>query len=308
MSQGAYKGAKLVAEYHPLENKYYYYTTDQINSTRIVTDDNGTVVYAPAYDPYGGVQQTWTNTFNPVLKFSGKERDSESNLDYFGARYYDHTLYRFLSVDPVIPASRALYNPQRWNLYGYCLNRPLNYVEKLGADAVNISLYIQRSYSEGNITHGKMYISIWFEHNSSVNYQFMISDTKEPNPPLIPEGEYIGIFDVSKSGYLGILLHQKNENGQLQPFKMSSGRLAAIHQGRVSQGCIVTDRDWVAQIVYFIYYCEIMIRHASQRSMTASQIFQVLWGFYGLDLLSLYFQYQWLFFGEQINVTVKNAK
>ena len=126
MSKGAYKGAKLVAEYHPLENKYYYYTTDQINSTRVVTDDNGTVVYAAAHDPYGGVQQTWVNTFDPALKFSGKERDSESNLDYFGARYYDHTLYRFLSVDPVIPAGRALYNPQRWNLYGYCLNSPLS--------------------------------------------------------------------------------------------------------------------------------------------------------------------------------------
>jgi hypothetical protein len=57
-----YVGAKLVAEYHSVDGKYYYYTTDQINSTRIVTDDNGTVVYAAAHDPYGGIQQTWVNT------------------------------------------------------------------------------------------------------------------------------------------------------------------------------------------------------------------------------------------------------
>ena len=41
-----YIGAKMVAEYQPATGKYYYYTTDQINSTRVVTDDNGNVVYA----------------------------------------------------------------------------------------------------------------------------------------------------------------------------------------------------------------------------------------------------------------------
>ncbi|HRT84402.1 MAG TPA: hypothetical protein P5523_07155 [Bacteroidales bacterium] len=40
-------GAKMVAEYHPVDNKYYYYTTDQINSTRVVTDGLGNVVYKP---------------------------------------------------------------------------------------------------------------------------------------------------------------------------------------------------------------------------------------------------------------------
>jgi RHS repeat-associated protein len=122
----------MVAEYQPATGKYYYYTTDQINSTRVVTDDEGNVVYSAVHDPYGGVQQTWVNTFNPGWKFSGKEQDAESGLYYFGARYYDSTLYRFLSPDPVIPADRALYNPQRWNLYGYCLNDPINNIEISG--------------------------------------------------------------------------------------------------------------------------------------------------------------------------------
>jgi RHS repeat-associated protein len=127
-----YIGAKMVAEYHPLDSKYYYYTTDQINSTRVVTDDLGNVVYAAAHDPYGGMQQTWTNTFNPELKFSGKEQDTESGLYYFGARYYDPTIYRFLSPDPVISTSRAVYNPQLWNLYGYCLGNPINMIDIFG--------------------------------------------------------------------------------------------------------------------------------------------------------------------------------
>lgn len=79
---------------------------DQIDSRQFAVDitnkENVKVVYQTAHDPYGGVQQTWVNSFIPELKFSGKEQDTESGLYYFGARYYDPTLYRFLSPDPVI--------------------------------------------------------------------------------------------------------------------------------------------------------------------------------------------------------------
>jgi len=72
-------GSRLIAEYRPQEGKYYYYTADQINSTRIVTNDSGAVVYAAAHDPFGGIQKTWTSTYDPSLKFSGKERSRPSN-------------------------------------------------------------------------------------------------------------------------------------------------------------------------------------------------------------------------------------
>ena len=127
-----YMGNRLIAEYRPQEGKYYYYTPDQINSTRIVTNDSGAVVYAAAHDPFGGIQKTWTSTYDPVLKFSGKERDAESGLDYFGARYYDKAQYRFISVDPVINAGAAIGNPQRWNLYSYCGNNPIVYLDPDG--------------------------------------------------------------------------------------------------------------------------------------------------------------------------------
>ena len=102
-----------------------HYTTDQIGSTRIVTDDVGNMVYAAAHDPYGGVQQTWVNTFNPELKFSGKEHDTESGLYYFGARYYDPTLYRFLSPDPAIPTDGAMEKLPFLTTIGQCLKKHL---------------------------------------------------------------------------------------------------------------------------------------------------------------------------------------
>ena len=66
------------------------------------------------------------------MKFSGKEREGYSDLDYFGARYYDHKSYRFNSVDPVINKLEALYNPQAWNLYAYCNNNPITYYDPDG--------------------------------------------------------------------------------------------------------------------------------------------------------------------------------
>ena len=135
-----YLGDRLLAEYQPQSSKLYFYTTDHINSVRVVTDETGNRVYAAAYDPYGGIQKVWENSYSPALKFSGKERDSESNLDYFGARYYANYYYRWLSPDPVINRDAAIMNPQLWNLYSFCRNNPVTYWDPDGA--------IVRTFSE----------------------------------------------------------------------------------------------------------------------------------------------------------------
>jgi RHS repeat-associated protein len=75
-----------------------------------------------------------------TLKFAGKERDVETGfgsstwlpLDYFGARYYQQQLGRFLSVDPVFTWEENLIDPQRWNRYSYVRNNPLRYVDPDG--------------------------------------------------------------------------------------------------------------------------------------------------------------------------------
>ncbi|MBP8600443.1 MAG: RHS repeat-associated core domain-containing protein [Candidatus Saccharicenans sp.] len=128
-----YLGDRLLVEYQPQTGQIYYYTSDQVNSTRVVTDQNGVRVFASVYDPYGGIQKIWENSYSPAMKFSGKERDSESNLDYFGARYYGNYYYRWLSPDPVINRDAALSNPQLWNLYAFCHNNPVTYWDPDGS-------------------------------------------------------------------------------------------------------------------------------------------------------------------------------
>ncbi|MCP4230997.1 MAG: hypothetical protein GY771_12740, partial [bacterium] len=53
-----YMGGQLIAEYQPQTSKYYYYASDQINSTRKVLDDNGDTVHSTSYGPYGQILDT----------------------------------------------------------------------------------------------------------------------------------------------------------------------------------------------------------------------------------------------------------
>jgi RHS repeat-associated protein len=64
-------------------------------------------------------------------RYTGKERDTESGLDYFGARYYGSSMGRFMSPDPLLNSGRPD-NPQTWNRYTYVLNNPLRNVDPTG--------------------------------------------------------------------------------------------------------------------------------------------------------------------------------
>jgi RHS repeat-associated protein len=67
---------------------------------------------------------------NLTSQFTGKERDAETGLDYFGARYYSGAQGRFTSPDSSSFASLRF--PQAWNLYAYVLNNPLKFNDPSG--------------------------------------------------------------------------------------------------------------------------------------------------------------------------------
>jgi RHS repeat-associated protein len=66
-----------------------------------------------------------SKNINGLIGHTGKEQDA-TGLSYFGARYYDPAVGRFITRDPV---KGGLYNPQTFNPYVYCLNNPLKYVD-----------------------------------------------------------------------------------------------------------------------------------------------------------------------------------
>jgi RHS repeat-associated protein len=67
--------------------------------------------------------QSLTSTTRIGSRSTGKERDTESGLDYFGARYMSSNMGRFMSPDYSMN-SVILELPQSWNKYSYELNRP----------------------------------------------------------------------------------------------------------------------------------------------------------------------------------------
>jgi RHS repeat-associated protein len=72
--------------------------------------------------------------FCTPYSFTGKERDTESGNDYFGARYYASSMGRFMSPDPGWFMEADPTNPQTWNLYSYALNNPLKLIDPTGMD------------------------------------------------------------------------------------------------------------------------------------------------------------------------------
>jgi len=112
---------------------------DAVGNVRAVTDASGNVIERHDYLPFG---EEWCPGPPPGVcanvppgqpkRFTGKERDAETGLDYFGARYYGSKIGRFTTVDPVYTWRENLVDPQRWNRYVYVRNNPLRYVDPDG--------------------------------------------------------------------------------------------------------------------------------------------------------------------------------
>lgn len=115
---------------------------DQLGTPRMIFDQSGSLVgvsrhdYLPFGEELGDVGGRtpalgYTGYDGARQRFTQKERDFETGLDYFGARYYTGVHGRFTSADPLL-SSGSIYNPQTWNRYSYTLNNPLKYTDATG--------------------------------------------------------------------------------------------------------------------------------------------------------------------------------
>jgi RHS repeat-associated protein len=102
---------------------------DHLGTQVGTVDVNGVPTSISDYAPFG---QLFTGGSQDPYKFTGKERDTESGNDYFGARYYASSMGRFMSPDPSVLDFADPTNPQSLNLYGYVRNNPLIFVDPKG--------------------------------------------------------------------------------------------------------------------------------------------------------------------------------
>jgi RHS repeat-associated protein len=120
----------------------FYYFSDHLKTASVITDSAGVIKAESDYYPWGGELQFVNNDSNHY-KFTGKERDTETGLDYFGARYYSNGLGRFITPDWAAKATAVAYadfsDPQTLNLYNYVRSIPTTRYDADGhcADTTN---------------------------------------------------------------------------------------------------------------------------------------------------------------------------
>jgi RHS repeat-associated protein len=108
-------------------NKYFYHN-DHLGGVHVITDSAGNQVQLSEYDPWGVVSKQVGN-IDPTHRFTGQELDPETGFHYYGGRYYDQDISRFVSPDPYVQEPDL---PQNLNRYSYVLNNPQSLVDPSG--------------------------------------------------------------------------------------------------------------------------------------------------------------------------------
>jgi RHS repeat-associated protein len=129
----------------PLRVRYYH--QDHLGSSSMITDANGEIVEETAFYPFGVDRHAHRpRQIEENYQFAQKERDEESGLHYFEARYLAGSIARFITADPKYARLDGLSSedlvsflssPREINPYQYGLNNPLRYNDPTGLDKVD---------------------------------------------------------------------------------------------------------------------------------------------------------------------------
>jgi len=136
--------ASVVKHKDEVQPATYYYATDHLGSSSVLTTSTGSYHERIEYLPYGEVwleDSAQSSGYTTPYKFTGKELDKETGLYYFGARYYDARLSMWVSTDPALskflptgnkkkdknlPAG-GVFNQSNLTMYIYTSNNPIMY-------------------------------------------------------------------------------------------------------------------------------------------------------------------------------------
>ncbi|MBE0539514.1 MAG: hypothetical protein IH620_07365, partial [Ignavibacterium sp.] len=156
----ATSGCNLTISVGTVTSDKYYYLKDHLGSIRVVVDTVGEIISYDDYDAWGMILNGRSSNYgfaDDKYKFTEKERDTETNYDYFGARYYDSDLGRWLSVDPMADKYPG------WSPYNYTMNNPLKFDDPNGKYVRRIIdgkiIFTRQSYLDA-FTHALDFIPV----------------------------------------------------------------------------------------------------------------------------------------------------
>ncbi|MCX6047961.1 MAG: FG-GAP-like repeat-containing protein [Chloroflexi bacterium] len=122
---------------NPAQTKTLFYHGDHLGSATVLVDPTGQVVERQTYQPFGESRAP-SSAQVADYSYTGNELDEGIGLYYYGARYYDPSVGRFISVDPLYfeQPEKDLADPQALNLYSYVRNNPMRNIDPTGEDVL----------------------------------------------------------------------------------------------------------------------------------------------------------------------------
>jgi RHS repeat-associated protein len=129
-----YAGGRHLATYD--NGTTYFIDTDWLGTERARTTVSGSLYETCSSLPFGDGLSCSGGDPSP-MHFTGEERDGESGLDNFGARYFGSNMGRFMLPDELF-ADQDAGDPQSWNLYAFVRNNPLRFTDSDGRACVSL--------------------------------------------------------------------------------------------------------------------------------------------------------------------------
>jgi RHS repeat-associated protein len=187
-------------------NQLYYYHGDHLGSAQIVTDPEGKIYEQLEYTPYGELWVEYVKVMEAMpFRFTGKERDSETGLYYFGAKYLNPQTSMWLSADPAmgeyipqapinddirkqnqnLPGMGGVFNYVNLHAYHYAGNNPVKLTDPDGKA-------LETPWDIANAVLG--YVSAYFSFRNgkildgSINLLGALADTAASALPGVPGG------------------------------------------------------------------------------------------------------------------------
>lgn len=212
--------------------------TDGLGSVVAATSESGQVVWRKNYDAYGEQIDSAPNT--EKLSYTGKEYDDVTGLTYFGARYYDPEVGRFMSPDP---AGIRPDGPFTFNRYVYANANPYKFIDRDGRESACASLTGCNEWANRAPTPTQIGVAVDFLPGIG-DGKGIYDAIKEPSAPniiaagvgLVPGGEIVG----------GIVKHSAKSVGKSVSKIFSKAKQALVDMAKADKRTGITKADMEA--------------------------------------------------------------
>jgi RHS repeat-associated protein len=145
-----------------------YIHNDFAGSPLAATDAAGNIIWKENYRPFGERLTNQAESTDNRLGFHGKAVDTDTGLQYFGARYYDPVLGRFMGVDPVGFQDDNIHS---FNKYAYGNNNPYKYIDPDGKNAVSVILILGAGMVSGALTSAGVNMAMQYMDTGNINWR-----------------------------------------------------------------------------------------------------------------------------------------